>query len=309
MCNIFRGNVEANMASSLAIRLWPASSPRKASVRKSTQLTRWRVTRQAGGSTRSRARVVKAGAGPESWWRASDGTSDAGGLRDDAVTTDAPLRVLVAGGGLGGLFAAICLRNTGADVVVIERTGQYRPFGGPIQLASNGVSTIKATSESLFSRVHEVSRPFWRTTSGIRDGLNGKWMFKFGAITELPDEQDLPFSICVDRSDLQEALLDEIGESGVVRMGSEIASYRNHTAEEGGGVTAILEDGRNIRADVLVGADGIWSKVRAQMFDEPAGAKGASSTASFTGYKLYSGLPLFKPYYYSDVGYSVRDHR
>jgi hypothetical protein len=45
-------------------------------------------------------------------------------------------------------------------------------------------------------------------------------MFKFGAITELPDERNLPFSICVDRSDLQEVLLEEIGASGVVQMGS-----------------------------------------------------------------------------------------
>jgi len=48
-----------------------------------------------------------------------------------------------------------------------------------------------------------------------------------------------------------------------------------------------------------------YSQIRAQMFNEPLGEKGAGSTASFTGYKLYSGLPLFKPYYYSDVGYSV----
>ena len=133
----------------------------------------------------------------------------------DAVSTDAPLRVLVAGGGLGGLFAAICLRNAGADVVVLERTARYRPFGGPIQLASNGVSVIKATSESLFRRVHDVSSSRCRSaaTSGIRDGLKGNWMFTFGAITELPDEEDLPFSICVDRSDLQEALLEEIRET------------------------------------------------------------------------------------------------
>ena len=71
----------------------------------------------------------------------------------DAVSTDAPLRVLVAGGGLGGLFAAICLRNAGADVVVLERTARYRPFGGPIQLASNGVGVI-GHLESLFRRVH-----------------------------------------------------------------------------------------------------------------------------------------------------------
>ena len=36
-------------------------------------------------------------------------------------------------------------------------------------------------------------------------------MFKLDAITELPDELNLPFSICVDRSDLQEVLLEEIG--------------------------------------------------------------------------------------------------
>ena len=154
-----------------------------------------------------------------------------------------------------------------------------------------------------------MSRPFWRTTSGIRDGLKGNWMFTFGAITELPDEEDLPFSICVDRSDLQEALLEEIRETeksplgATVEMDAAVVKYANRA--DGAGVDATLADGRVVTADVLVGADGIWSKVRAQMFDEPSGVKGAGSTASFTGYKLYSGLPLFKPYYYEDVGYSA----
>jgi len=153
-----------------------------------------------------------------------------------------------------------------------------------------------------------VSRPFWRTTSGIRDGLKGNWMFTFGAITELPDEQDLPFSICVDRSDLQEALLEEIRETeksplgATVEMDAAVVKYANRA--DGAGVDATLADGRVVTADVLVGADGIWSLVRAQMFGEPSGVKGAGSTASFTGYKLFSGLPLFKPYYYEDVGYS-----
>ena len=88
-------------------------------------------------------------------------STEAGAKLPDDISPEAPLRVLVAGGGLGGLFAAICLRKAGADVVVIERTLRYRPFGGPIQLASNGVSTIKSTSDNLFRRVHEVGRPFW----------------------------------------------------------------------------------------------------------------------------------------------------
>ena len=225
--------------------------------------------------------------------------------RSDYISSEAPLRVIIAGGGLGGLFAAISLRKIGADVTVLERTSKFRPLGGPIQLASNGVSAIKATSEILFNRVHEVGRPFWRTTSGIRDGISGRWMFEFGAITEIPVERNLPFSICVDRSDLQDVLLEEFRSEGTLLFDSSFARYRNNSIAQGGGVTVFLDDGRELQADVLVGADGIWSQVRAQMFGEPVGAKGASSTASFTGFKLYSGLPILKAYYYEDVGYSV----
>ncbi len=261
-----------------------------------------RRPRTLGKSTRGRpiSRVSPRAAAPA--WLDTESPRDS--VPDD-VSAEAPLRVLVAGGGLGGLFAAICLRNAGADVAVLERTGEYRPFGGPIQLASNGVSTIKATSEKLFNAVHKVSRPFWKTTSGIRDGLKGSWMFTFGAITELPDEMDLPFSICVDRSDLQEQLLQEIDDENIVQMNSAFAKYENLDEKYGGGVLVTLEDGREIHADILLGADGIWSKVRSQLFNEPSGVKGAGSTASFTGYKLFSGLPIFKPYYYEDVGYSA----
>ena len=230
------------------------------------------------------SRVVPRGAATPGWLTADSSSAD---LPGDAVSKDAPLRVLVAGGGLGGLFAAICLRNAGADVAVIERTATYRPFGGPIQLASNGVSTIKATSESLFRRVTDVSRPFWRTTSGIRDGLKGNWMFTFGAITELPDEGNLPFSICVDRSDLQEVLLEEINQdsSGIVSMGSAIAKYENRN--DGKGVDVTLEDGRVVTADVLVGADGIWSNVRAAMTGTPA--RGEEAGVSYSGYTVFAG--------------------
>jgi zeaxanthin epoxidase len=86
-------------------------------------------------------------------------------------------------------------------------------------------------------------------------------------------------------------------------MDAAVVKYANRA--DGAGVDATLADGRVVTADVLVGADGIWSEVRAQMFGEPGGVKGAGSTASFTGYKLFSGLPLFKPYYYEDVGYSA----
>src|SRR6056300_1054371 len=79
----------------------------------------------------------------------------------DNETRNHKLQVLIAGGGLGGLFLSICLAKKGIDVTVLEQTKNYRSLGGPIQLASNGMSVLKATSEQLYRRVQDNSRPFW----------------------------------------------------------------------------------------------------------------------------------------------------
>jgi zeaxanthin epoxidase len=221
------------------------------------------------------------------------------------------VKVVVAGGGLGGLFLAICLNKRGFDATVVEKTKQFRAYGGPIQLASNGMSVLKAVSESLYKDVQDNSRPFWGTRSGIKDGLTAKWMFRFDAITEIPRQRELPFAVCIDRSDLQKCLLAEInrikssavdeeyGQTQVL-MGTSVESY---SEDETGTVSVMLNDGTELRADILVGADGIWSSVRARMFGEPINERGSRSNASDTGYRLFSGLPIFESPDYFDIGY------
>ena len=216
-----------------------------------------------------------------------------------------PLRIIIAGGGLGGLFAAICLLNAGMEVTVLEKTSNYRPLGGPIQLASNGIGTVKLISERLYKGINNVARPFWGTESGIRDGLTSEWMFKFDAITELPCDLNLPFSICIDRSDLQSELLTEIGQIGkknAVHMASMMKSYEINSLGE---VIVHLSDSIDspLIGDILIGADGIWSQTRSILFDEPLGSSSASSTASFTGFKLFSGLPQFASEDLLEIGY------
>ena len=145
------------------------------------------------------------------------------------VDKENPLRIIIAGGGLGGLFAAICFLKAGLNVTIIEKTARYRPFGGPIQLASNGIGTVKIVSENLYENINNVARPFWGTESGIRDGLTSEWMFKFEAINELPSDLRLPFSVCIDRSDLQLELLKELaevsGKENILRMSSFIINF------------------------------------------------------------------------------------
>lgn len=222
--------------------------------------------------------------------------------------TDAtePLKIIIAGGGLGGLFAAICMLKLGLEVTVLERTKAYKPLGGPIQLASNGMGCVHAVSSRLAQAIELVSRPFWSTRSGIRDGLTAEWMFTFDAITQIPADENLPFSVCVDRSDLQNVLLEELKsispDKEVLRLGAAVARYEQTTE----GVCVKLESGETLIGDVLVGADGIWSTVRSQLFGELSpSVQDRFSLASYTGFKLYSGLPLFQTSDYFDTGYSA----
>jgi len=223
---------------------------------------------------------------------------------NSCIDEENPLRIIIAGGGLGGLFSAICFLKSGFNVTILEKTARYRPLGGPIQLASNGIGTVKIVSENLYKNITNLARPFWGTESGIRDGLTSEWMFKFEAINELPFELRLPFSVCIDRSDLQLELLKELdeisGKENVLRMSSTMKSYEIDTSGE---VIVHLDDGTHLKGDILIGADGIWSQTRSILFGELFGSRFASSTASFTGFKLFSGLPLFASTEFLKIGY------
>ena len=79
-------------------------------------------------------------------------------------------------------------------------------------------------------------------------------------------------------------LVDQVPEN-TVQNSVDVVGYE---LPVGGGVDVMTEDGERHHADVLVGADGIWSSVRAQMWNEPARAKTDASfslnSATYSGY-------------------------
>ena len=68
----------------------------------------------------------------------------------------------------------------------------------------------------------------------------------------------MPYTCVVDRPDLQDVLLKRVSHN--LRNDAAVESYKDNTD---GSVTAILADGTEVHGDVLIGADGIWSKVYA----------------------------------------------
>jgi len=240
------------------------------------------------------------------------------------------LKIAIAGGGVGGLTAALYMLKKGFDVTVYEKTSEFARFGGPIQFASNALSVLKKIDDTLFDRVMEKFTFTGIRTCGIKDGLRADgsfrmtndsidylwnpdapadWFVKF-PLKECADLFGLPYTGVIDRPDLQEILLDECKKikKDFIKNGNGIVGYENHG--KGNGVTVSLDDGESIEADVLVGCDGIWSAVRNQMYGE-GGIKSVSKNGKkrqgcdYSGYTVFAGETILRTDDYYDSGYKV----
>jgi hypothetical protein len=175
----------------------------------------------------------------------------------DAITAEEPLNVVIAGAGVGGLILANCLEMSNAHVkyTVLERTGEFKKFGGPIQLASNAMQSFRDIDSELYSEIEGLATWTGNRTNGIKDGIRDEWYAKFD-LQSPAEERGMPFTCVVERPDLQDILLKRT--SHAVRNNAGVETY---TSEEDGSVTLTLSDGEQVHADVLIGADGIWSNV------------------------------------------------
>jgi hypothetical protein len=88
------------------------------------------------------------------------------------------LKVAIAGGGVGGLTAALAMLQKGFDVTVYEKTAAFARFGGPIQFASNALSVLQEMDPTTFERVMAKFTFTGTRTCGIKDGLRADGSFR-----------------------------------------------------------------------------------------------------------------------------------
>jgi len=240
-----------------------------------------------------------------------------------------PLKIAIAGGGVGGLTTALCMLKKGFDVTVYEKTAAFARFGGPIQFASNALSVLKEIDETLFERVMKKFTFTGTRACGIKDGLRADgsfrmtgdsldylinkdapadWFVKF-PLKECADLYGLPYTGVIDRPDLQEILIDECRKlkPDFIQNGNPVVGYES--LGKGEGVNVNLSDGSTVDADILVGSDGIWSAVRAQMYGEEI--KGSTPDlkkrqgCTYSGYTVFAGETIIKTPDYYETGYKV----
>jgi 2-polyprenyl-6-methoxyphenol hydroxylase-like FAD-dependent oxidoreductase len=165
------------------------------------------------------------------------------------------IRVLVIGGGLGGLATAIGLRRAGIDVAVFDQAKGWEQvrIGGGMQLGANAMRAFRELG--VLERVEAAGTMVERQELRAANGeLLGLW-----PVADLAKEFGVR-DVRTTRANLAGALSEAVDRS-VVHFGCESIGY----IQTQDSVIAYFADGREERGDVLIGADGTNSVIRAQL--------------------------------------------
>ena len=182
------------------------------------------------------------------------------------------LRIGIIGAGIGGLSAALALRQAGFEVDVYEQAPELTEVGGGINMAPNAVRVLHRLGlgpalDRVGVRPRETHQRRWQDGRTLqRAPLNPLCEQLYGAP-----------HMTIHRRDLVAVIASGLA-SERVHLGHRLAGF----ADRGDTVEAWFDNGARISVDVLVGADGIHSTVRARLFGDEAPV--------FAGCVAYRGL-------------------
>ncbi|MEP7205318.1 MAG: 3-hydroxybenzoate 6-monooxygenase [Casimicrobiaceae bacterium] len=166
--------------------------------------------------------------------------------------------ILIAGGGIGGLATALGLARHGLNVRVLEKAGSLGEIGAGIQLGPNAFHAFDALGVGDAARKMAVYIDSLR----LMDALVGDEIVNISLGENFRRRFGNPYAV-VHRGDLHGVLLHACRDSPLIELSvrSEVTAY----AHEDGGVSAELGSGERVAGAALIGADGLWSKVREQV--------------------------------------------
>jgi 2-polyprenyl-6-methoxyphenol hydroxylase-like FAD-dependent oxidoreductase len=166
--------------------------------------------------------------------------------------------VLIAGGGIGGLAAAIGLAQKGIPSIVLEKASSLGEIGAGIQLGPNAFHAFD------YLGVGEAARSMAVYIDQLRlmDALTAQEIAHVDLGEAFRTRFRNPYAV-VHRGDLHGVFLKGCQAHPLVelRVRSEVAGYD----QDGTSVTARLTSGESVKGSMLIGADGLWSNVRKQV--------------------------------------------
>jgi 2-polyprenyl-6-methoxyphenol hydroxylase-like FAD-dependent oxidoreductase len=184
------------------------------------------------------------------------------------------LRVIIVGGGIGGLATALACQRNGIRSFAFERTQQFGEVGAGLILAGNAVKALNKLG--LADALHTSAAPLH--FSSLRT-------WRGDVLVELPMQEVMrrygTSTVALHRAELQAALVTAL-EPGSLRMHMQGIAFE----QDEDGVYVRFACGDVVRGDVLVGADGLFSVVRSQLV--------GAAKPRYAGYIAWRGVTAYR---------------
>jgi salicylate hydroxylase len=207
------------------------------------------------------------------------------------VRKDAGAPVLIAGGGIGGLATALALARKGIPAHVLEQRAKFIAEGAGIQIGPNGTRILASLGVSEALRPH-VGVP---EAIHVRDGASGADLARLPLGPWIAERHGAPYWV-VHRGDLHAVLAAAARAEPLVTLstGAGVAAV----AAESEAVAVASESGAAWTGRALIGADGLWSTVRAAIAPD-ATPRFAGKSAARSVLPLKSVAPALR---HAEVG-------
>ncbi len=193
--------------------------------------------------------------------------------------------VLVAGGGIGGLTAALALARAGLWVRVLERAHEFADLGAGLQMAPNASRVLDRLG--VLDRVIEAGVPPRRLV--FRNAVSGRDLSAIDVGPGFRRRYGAPY-VVLHRSDLLNILVGACAEAGAALIpDAEVATI----AEDGDGVDVTCADGTGYRGRAVIVADGLHSRLRRLFVDDDPVCSGFAAyrgTVEVSELARHSGL-------------------
>ena len=165
------------------------------------------------------------------------------------------LSVIIVGGGIGGLAAALALTRLGIEVTVLEQSAQIAEIGAGVQLAPNAFAALDALGVGENAR----RRAVFTERLVMMDAVDGEEVASFPVGEAFRDRFGNPYAV-IHRADIHSSILEAVRELPSIKFVTDTRIVEME--EHGSKVTVIDAKGQRHTADAVIGCDGVKSCIR-----------------------------------------------
>ena len=198
-----------------------------------------------------------------------DGHNGGRGTGMNTARADSAARqsVIVVGGGIGGLAAALALTRQGVAVQLLEQASRIGEIGAGIQLGPNAFAALDALGVGRAAR----ERAVFTDHIIMMDAVDAREVVRIDTGEDFRARFGGPYAV-IHRADIHLSILEAVRQDPLIRFhtSTQIADV----SQQGGRVDVVDTQGRRYQADAVIGADGVKSVIRQRMVGDPVRVTG-----------------------------------